>query len=254
MKISVITVTKNSAKTIERTTRSIIDQLNVSVEHVIKDANSSDNTIRIVETVNSDALLIISADKGIYDAMNQGFAASTGDIVTFLNSDDYYVDSCVLSDVLTCFEKNNCDYVYGNITMTTLNGKIVRQWVVGEIDESGLFGKQIPHPGLFIKRDVIEKLEIPFDPSYRISADLKQQLIFINKNRCSGKYLNRDLVVMQTGGESTNSVKSYLLGWSESVRAYNEVFGSGGLWFVIQKVYSKVKGIRLLAQIRYFGK
>jgi hypothetical protein len=59
---------------------------------------------------------------------------------------------------------------------------------------------------------------------------------------------------MENGGESTNSFASYYLGWKESVRAYNEVFGSGGLNFVFRKVLSKFKGLKLIVQIKNFGK
>lgn len=254
MKISIVTVTKNSARTIARTVNSVVSQRRIEFEHVIKDAGSNDETIELAKLSNPSVVIVSKPDIGIYDAMNQGYLASTGDIVAFLNSDDYYVDNNVLFDVLSAFEKGNCDFVYGDITMTSSKGDVVRHWSVGEIGELGLIGQQIPHPGLFIKREVIANLTVPFDPSYRISADLKQQLIFINRNKCVGRYLNRGLVIMQTGGESTNSFKSYLLGWRESVRAYNEVFGTGGLWFVIQKVLSKVKSVRLVAQLRNFGK
>lgn len=254
MKISVVTVTKNSARTIERTVQSVLGQLNVLVEHVIKDAGSTDDTVELAKATNPDIRIVSASDKGIYDAMNQGFFASTGDIVAFLNSDDYYADVNVLADVLKSFGESNADFVYGNITMASLTGEVVREWCVGIISESGLIGQQIPHPGLFIKRNTMNRLPLPFDPSYKISADLKQQLIVINKFKCKGQYLNRSLVIMETGGESTNSLNSYFLGWRESIRAYNEVFGSGGSWFVIRKVFSKLKGVRVMAQLRNFGK
>lgn len=254
MKVSVITVTKNSAGTIERTVRSVVSQQAIEVEHVIKDAGSIDRTIELAKDVNPTLVVVSKPDVGIYDAMNQGFMASSGDIIAFLNSDDYYIDPNVLSDVLRAFKNNSCDFVYGDIKMASLTGEIVREWQTGPIGMDGLIGQQIPHPGLFIKRDVLVKLCLPFDISYKISADLKQQLIVINKLKCKGQYLKRSLVIMETGGESTNSLASYFLGWKESVRAYNEVFGCGGLWFVIQKVLSKFKGVRIKAQLRHFGK
>lgn len=254
MKISVITVTKNSSRTVERTVKSVADQINVEIEHVIKDAGSTDNTVDLARFTNPSVVVVSRSDGGIYDAMNQGYLASSGAIVAFLNSDDYYSDENVLSDVLLAFEANRCDFVYGNITMASSSGEVVRIWISGEIGKLGLVGQQIPHPGIFIKREVLARLEMPFDPSYKISADLKQQLIIINKLNCRGSYLNRSLVIMETGGESTNSFSSYFLGWKESVRAYNEVFCNGGLWFVIRKVLSKFKGMRVKAQLRHFGK
>jgi len=253
MKISVITVTKNSSKTLDRTVFSVASQLNVEVEHVIKDAGSTDDTIGIAKAINKRVVVIVQSDKGIYDAMNQGFAVASGDIIAFLNSDDYYVDQNVLSDVLLAFNNESCDFVYGDINMTSVTGELVREWKTGGIGGLGLVGQQIPHPGLFLRRELLAKLEMPFDPSYKISADFKQQLILINKLKYKGVYLNRPLVNMETGGESTNSFWSFWLGWKESVRAYNEVFGEGGLWFVVQKAFSKFKGLKVRAQIRNFG-
>lgn len=254
MKISVITVTKNSASTIERTVRSVMFQKDVEVEHIIKDADSDDRTIEIAQAVNPSVIAFSRSDAGIYDAMNQGYTSSTGEIVAFLNSDDYYIDGNVLFDVKEAFHSSECDFVYGDITMLSLSGEIVREWRTGKIGEKGLVGQQIPHPGIFIKRKILDQLAMPFDPSYRISADLKQQLLIINKLKFKGHYLSRPLVMMETGGESTNSLFSYFLGWKESVRAYNEVIGSGGIFFVFKKVISKLNGVRLKALIFHFGK
>ena len=254
MKISVITVSKNSARTIGRTVKSVFSQRNVQVEHVIKDANSADITVALSKAINPDISALIQPDIGIYDAMNQGFFHSSGQIIAFLNSDDYYIDEHVLCDAVVCFKNNNCDFVYGDIRMVSLTGEVVREWRVGEIGEEGLVGQQIPHPGLFIRRTAFEKIGLPFDPAYKISADLKQQLIMINLLKLKGVYLNRTVVVMETGGESTNSFASYYLGWKEAVRAYNEVFGRGGLFFVFKKVFSKFKGVKVFAQLTHFGK
>lgn len=254
MKISIITVTKNSARSIERTVESVMLQKNVEVEHVIKDADSTDKTVFLAQTKNAKVSTLIQSDTGIYDAMNQGFFFSSGEIVAFLNSDDYYSDENVLHDVEKCFLDNQCDFVYGNIRMVSLAGDTVRVWKVGDIDKDGLIGQQIPHPAFFVRRTILEKLELPFDPSYKISADLKQQLILINKLKLKGVYLNRILTVMETGGESTASFSSYYLGWKESVRAYNEIFQKGGLTFVFLKVLSKLEGLKVLSQFKNFGK
>jgi len=252
--ISIITVTKNSARTIERAVRSVYFQKDVKVEHIIKDAGSNDQTIEIARLTNPLLTVVSIKDTGIYDAMNQGYSKSTGDIIAFLNSDDHYIDDHVLSDVINAFNVSDCDFVYGDIIMASLSGEIVRVWQTGKIGAEGLAWQQIPHPSIFIKRNVLSQLLLPFDPSYKISADFKQQLLIINKFKLKGAYLNRPLVMMETGGESTNSFSSYFTGWKESVRAYNEVFGSGGIWYVVKKVFSKLKGVNLKAQLQNFGK
>jgi len=254
MLVSVITVTKNSARSIERTVHSVASQQNVDVEHLIKDANSSDKTVILSQAANPKLSILIQSDLGIYDAMNQGFFHSTGEIIAFLNSDDYYADSDVLSDVVDIFKKTDCDFVYGDIRIRSSTGEIVRNWKTGDIGNNGLVGMHPPHPAFFVKRSVLNAIGLPFDPSYRIAADIKQQLIVINQRKHKGVYLNKALVDMENGGESTNSLASFYLGLKESVRAHNEVFGSGGFKFAVMKVLSKFKGLKPFAQLKQFLK
>lgn len=253
MKFSIITVTKNSSRTIERNVRSVASQQNVQVEHIIKDANSTDKTVILAQALNPKLSILIKSDEGIYDAMNQGFFHSTGEVVAFLNSDDYYADSNVLSDVVGIFKKTDCDFVYGDIRMRSLTGEIVREWKTGNIGNDGLVGMHPPHPTLFVKRSVLNGIGLPFDTSYKISADIKQQLIMINQLKHKGIYLNRALVEMENGGESTRSLASFYLGWKESMRAYNDVFGNGGFKFAARKLLSKFKGLQILAQLKHFS-
>ncbi len=251
MKVSIITVTKNSARTIARTVRSVYSQHATNIEHIIKDAVSIDQTLRIAKSINPSVVILSKSDAGIYDAMNQGYEISTGEIIAFLNSDDHYIDNNVVVEVINAFEKFDCDFVYGDIRMVSATGVIVREWKTGVIGDAGLVGKQIPHPSLFIKRSILDLLVLPFDPSFRISADLKQQLLIINKYRFKGYYLNRPIVMMEIGGKSTHSLLSYLQGWKESVRAYNEVFERGGGVYVFMKVLSKLNGVRFSRLLKF---
>ncbi|MBQ0958347.1 glycosyltransferase [Ideonella sp. 4Y11] len=247
MKISIVTVTKNSARTLERTMRSVLGQRHPDVEHLIKDAGSTDNTRELAQSVSASAIVINQADRGIYDAMNQGFAACTGEVVAFLNSDDHYADDQVLAEVAAAFERSGADYVYGDVEMTDAQGQVVRRWVTTDACLRRLRAAQIPHPALFVRRSVLAQLSGPFDPSYRISADLKQQLLLINRMQVKGHYLPRTLAVMEIGGASTSGVRAYWRGWQESRRAYNEVEGRGGSLYVARKVLSKLPGFRIAA-------
>lgn len=246
MLFSVITVTKNSSATIEKCVESVIRQNDVSVEHIIKDANSDDETCFLAKSINNLVKIICCKDIGIYDAMNQGFIHAQGDIICFLNSDDKYFNDSVLQKVATIFETTNCDFVYGDILIKNKNGDTVRDWVAGANLQFSIDGGQIPHPGLFIRKDMLSKIPGPFDPTYRISADLKQQLILVNKLKARGQYLNEPLVIMALGGESTKNIGSYILGWRESYRAWLEVGGSFALFFVFRKVASKFRGLKIL--------
>jgi glycosyltransferase involved in cell wall biosynthesis len=243
--ISVVTVCFNSAKSIRDTLRSVAAQSGADYEHIIVDGASTDDTMAIVRDREFTRVRSVSeADNGIYDAMNKGVALATGELIGFLNSDDRYADAHVLAEVVAAYESSHCDFVYGNLQMVNAQGRVVRNWKTGSIPPQGLTGTQIPHPALFVSRQLLGKIQPPFDPSYRISADLKQQLIFINKMRARGTYLPRPLALMRLGGASTQGLSGYLLGWRESARAYNEVFGKGGCWYTLRKVVSKAKGIR----------
>lgn len=243
--ISIITVSHNSAETISRTLRSVRGQIYGNYEHIVIDGASEDNTLDVVRREGSHVSQVVSEpDRGIYDAMNKGLAMANGDLVGFLNSDDAYADETVLWSVAHRFFEGNVDYVYGDIQMLNANSEVVRHWQTGNIPEDGLWNTQIPHPALFVKRSLLNALNPAFDSSYRISADLKQQLILINKLGARGAYINRPLTFMSLGGASTGRLHKYVVGWKESARAYNEVFGGGGWWYTVKKVASKLSGLR----------
>lgn len=248
-KISIITVSYNSEATIANTLRSVRTQTFMDYEHIIVDGASDDSTLSIVQREGRHvARLISEPDKGIYDAMNKGLSIASGELVGFLNSDDVYADDTVLEDVADLFDHGNVDFVYGDIEMLNKAGEVVRHWRTGDIPSVGFWSKQIPHPAFFVKRSLLNAIQPAFDPSYKISADLKQQLTLINKFGARGAYIRRSLAFMSIGGASTSGLRSYAVGWMESARAYNEIFGSGGWWYTIKKVTSKFKHIRKIRQ------
>lgn len=241
IKFSIITVTKNSEETIKDTLSSVSIQRYSNLEHIIKDGLSDDSTTNIVKSYLSNKISLISKlDLGIYDAMNQGYEYSNGDVIAFLNSDDFYADDLVLEDVAKVFSNNAIDYVYGNIVMVNKFGEKIRVWDMNSHLSTIANMKQIAHPALFIRRRCLDRLTACFDSSYKISADLKQQLILLYKFNLTGEYIPRVIAVVKTGGESTKNLSSFLLGWCESIKAYNDVFESGGLLFTIKKVLIKL--------------
>lgn len=237
---SVVTVTLNSAQTLRDTLDSVAFQEGVEVEHIVKDGGSRDDTLTIVRSHTGHVHLIERQDIGIYDAMNQGFEETTGEVVCFLNSDDYFSDPFVLQDVKAAFVNSNADIVYGDLDIINENGRIVRHWRSGEISNGQLKGQQLPHPCFFVRRSLLEKLSPPFDQSFRISADFKQQLVLINMMGAKSYYIPRTLVRMRHGGESSRSLKAIAKGWQECMRAYQEVTGKSGWIFVFMKVVRKL--------------
>lgn len=112
MKISIITVTYNSSKTLKDTIESVLKQTYTNYEHIIVDGLSKDNTMQIVKEYEKkyDGKLkyITEKDSGLYDAMNKGIKMATGDIIGILNSDDIYAHENVLKEIVEKFEETNC--------------------------------------------------------------------------------------------------------------------------------------------------
>ncbi len=108
MKISIITATYNSEATIRDTLESVNAQTYPHIEHIIVDGASKDNTLDLVKKYGKRVSLIISEpDNGIYDAMNKGIRAATGDVIGILNSDDFFTSNDVISAVVSTFKNND---------------------------------------------------------------------------------------------------------------------------------------------------
>ena len=246
MNFSVITICYNNESLIESVINSLSNQVHCTYEHIVIDGGSTDSTLKNLNRHKDKISILLSEpDDGIYDALNKGFSLANGDIIGIHHTDDTYYDSHVLYNVAKAFEKTNADYVYGDIEMILSNGKVRRHWESKVFKNGIIKSGQIPHPALFLSNKLVKKLNPVFDSTYKIAADLKQQLIIANVLRANGYYL-KTLVRMRIGGTSTKNFNSYFLGWLESRRAWNEIYGSGGTFFVLKKIISKIFDIRFL--------
>ena len=91
LKVSIITTTLNSEKNLDKCIRSVINQTYKNIEYLIIDGCSSDKTLQIIKKYKKKINFILSEkDRGIWDAMNKGLRHASGDIVCFLNSDDFF--------------------------------------------------------------------------------------------------------------------------------------------------------------------
>ena len=115
-KISIITPTYNSEKSIESCILSVANQTYKNIEHLIIDGQSSDNTLGIVKNYAerfSHLRVISERDNGIYDAMNKGIDLAQGEWIYFLGSDDIFYDEHVLEDLFSKEDLGNCDLFMG---------------------------------------------------------------------------------------------------------------------------------------------
>jgi glycosyltransferase involved in cell wall biosynthesis len=206
-KISIITVTFNSAHTLRDTLRSVASQDYPNIEHIIVDGNSQDDTLEIIKSFPHVSKWISEQDGGLYDAMNKGVQLATGDIIGIINSDDLYAHKEVLSKVAGKFINKNIDALYGDLHYVNASNtnKIIRVWKSGKYKRSNFsFGWMPPHPTFFVKRQVYDRAG-NFNIALKRSADYELMLRILVKHQFKAEYLEEVLVKMRTGGISNSS-------------------------------------------------
>ena len=214
MKITIITVCLNSSKTIGRALRSVGSQTYKSIEHIVIDGGSKDNTLDIISSDGPHVFKLISeSDHGIYDAMNKGIMHATGDIVGFLNADDYYANSRVLEEVSKIMLSENLDALYGDVEFFRPNSpdKILRKYKSARFSPKKLeWGWMPAHPSLFLRKTIFD-VNGKFREDFQISGDFEYVArIFMHTNICY-RYHPKTLVRMQIGGASTSGWRSAVL-------------------------------------------
>ncbi len=168
VKVSIITVSFNSARTVERTIKSVLKQTYDNIEYILVDGASTDGTpdiaakyIPLFEKAGKSFRIISEPDNGIYDAMNKGIRLASGELVGIINSDDWYEKTAV-ETVVSEYEKNGFDLCYGNL-------RIVRENPDGSFSpvmiKHARYRKNIAvsrdwnHPTMFVKRSVYDEYQ-----------------------------------------------------------------------------------------------
>jgi glycosyltransferase involved in cell wall biosynthesis len=211
VKISVITVCLNSRNTIRDTIRSVLSQTGVDIEYILIDGGSRDGTLEIIEEYRDRIDMVVSEpDDGIYYAMNKGLRLASGDIVGFLNSDDFYSGHDVLSTIAERFEVETIDCCYGDLCYVSPKrvDSVVRYWKSSPFrPETFRLGWAPPHPTFFVRRAVYER-HGDFDTRYRIAADVELMMRFLEVARIAAVYVPTPLVYMRLGGETNRSSRN----------------------------------------------
>ena len=204
-KISIITVSFNSVKTIKDTIESILLQDYHNIEYIIIDAGSSDGTVKIIKSFGDKITYFTSeSDHGIYDGMNKGIKAASGDLIGILNSDDFYPNNFILSNVAKTFVSNQCDAVYGDLVYVRDydKNKIVRYWQAGNYSALKIKnGWMLPHPTFFVKKSIYDRFGL-YNTELKSAADYEMILKLLYKQNISVKYIPMILVNMRMGGAS----------------------------------------------------
>lgn len=242
MKVTLITVAYNSAKTIRKTLESIASQDYPDIEHIVIDGASKDNTVDIVKEFEHVHRLVSEPDKGMWDGLNKGLAIAEGDIIGMLNSDDVYAENTIISQVVAAFDKHKVETIYGDIQFVSNKepGKVVRYYSSKKFHPGRFrYGYMPAHPSFFVKRAVYEKYG-HFKPDYKIAADYDLMIRFLKVHQVSYQYLDLMMVNMLIGGMSNDSLKSVYILNKEIVRTCRENGIYTNLFIVSLKYFRKV--------------
>lgn len=247
MKISIITATYNSERTVRDTIDSVFIQSFTDYEYLVVDGGSKDSTLQILREYepkfNGRMRWISEPDKGIYDAMNKGFLRSKGDVLMLINSDDLFARPDALELVVKEFEKHpDVDGVYANlyyVSQYNINN-IIRVWKTGE--QKPMRKGWLPaHPTFYVKRECYEKYGY-FNLSYPLAADFELMLRFVEKHHIKLKYLPEYLVKMRLGGATSKNVQNVYRQDVETIRAFKENGLPGGnILYLFWRYLPKIK-------------
>jgi glycosyltransferase involved in cell wall biosynthesis len=245
MKISIITVTLNNISVINRCLASVISQKYNDIEHIIIDGASTDGTLSLLESKREQFKFLISEpDKGIYDAMNKGINVATGDIIGFLNSDDFYASNNVLSRVASIFKDNSyLDSCYADLAyVDPLDiSKNIRYWRSSKF-VSGLFSKGWcpPHPTFFVRRSVYQRFG-NFNLHYRIASDVELMMRFLEVQKINSRYIPELWIKMRLGGTTNKSFKNIVMQNKEVLHALkSHNLSVNWISFFIYKIINRV--------------
>lgn len=205
MKVSLITITYNSASTLEDTLQSVKNQTYADIEYIVVDGGSTDGTLDLVAKYGDTVdVLITGPDKGLYDALNKGIQKATGDIIGIIHSDDFYTTPDVIAKVVGLFETRHCEGVYADLYYVQKDdtSKVFRKWRSGKYHH-GMFynGWMPPHPTLFVKRSCYERFGL-FNLELGSAADYEMCLRLIHKHNIRLAYLEEFIIKMRVGGKS----------------------------------------------------
>lgn len=246
-KVSLILTTYNCREHLDTTLQSILEQDYPLIEVVIKDGGSTDGTQEVIRSyqdrLQGRLIWVSEKDNGIYDAMNQGFQLSTGEVVAFFN--DVFAGSTAVSELMRAIEDGgeDCLGAHADLVYMDEDGRVIRYWRMGK----GRFvrGWMPGHPTLYLKRSVYEEKGL-FRTDYKCSADYEFMIRVLYGREQRLAYVPEVLVKMFYGGTSTGNLKSYWISLKEGHDALrkNGISFLTACWINLQRI------LRVLFQFR----
>lgn len=182
LKISVVTVCYNMSPYIEQTMQSVLNQNYPNLEYIVIDGGSTDGTQQIVEKYRDKLAYYVSEpDKGMYDAINKGFAHATGDIIAWINADDIYMPWTLQTVNIVFSQFAHVDWICGRYTFLTESGVLANVFAKCAIKSQkdikngwcreGVLGP-LMQENMFWRRSLLDKAGM-LDSNYRLAGDFE---------------------------------------------------------------------------------
>ena len=169
VKISIVTVCFNSVTTIEQTIKSVIDQSYKNIEYIIIDGGSTDGTLDIIKKYEPYISYWVSEpDKGVYDAMNKGIKVATGELIAFINSDDWY-DKDAMYHFAEAYTEEPADVLFGDIVYVEEDGSTQYENNESVDLKKMLYTNKLCHQAICVNTQLMK--DSLFDLQYRIASD-----------------------------------------------------------------------------------
>jgi glycosyltransferase len=238
MKLSIITVVKNDYKNLLVSLENILSQSLKSFEYIIYDGMSTDGTKTITQKyLNENIKYIRRRDKNYYEGLNYAIKVAKGDYIGILNAGDKYFNSKILEKIYKKILATRCDLLFGNLVYFNNKNYPTRVWSFPVKNLNCLTALKIASPTVFIKRKIA--LSNPFNTDYHISSDTDFNLR-ISKKNLNYIYLNEFIILMKTGGLSTN-YKFFLKKISQDILILRKHFKFLFLFVYLYKVFIKLR-------------
>lgn len=231
VKISILTVCRNSEKTISRTIESVLNQSCPPYEYYVIDGVSSDKSVEIAKKYSNDFLqkninyrVISEKDKGMYDALNKGARLATGELVGQINSDDWY-EPFALQEMTALYKKTHFDMAYSDIRMIQSDEK---SWIKKASVDRFVNSRHWNHPTQFTRRELLIKK--PY--ACKCMSDDLDFMLWVRSNNYHVEALDKVLANFTIEGMShSKSLKSAM----DRIKTKTEIYKQNG--------YSIVHGI-----------
>lgn len=222
MKFSVITVNYNNAAGLEKTIKSVLAQTCTGFEFVVIDGGSSDGSREVIEKyADKISYWVSEKDTGIFNAMNKGIRAASGDFVIFMNSGDVFFNADVLPEADNVIT-SQYDIYYGNNIKKKPSSERLKTYPE-KLDFSFFYFSAINHQSAFIKKSLFDDL-FYYNENFRIASDWEFFVYAICHQNVPYKYLNQTISIYDFTGISSTASDLFRQEKLASIKKYFPAF------------------------------